>query len=165
MKIEFMEPEPGQITPPMVQAMLALAGSQIALETISAWTRIELIVAFDWGAREHLIASDNNRIKRRDKPWFVRAAQPAEPVTAGPAEAELRERVHQILSRYPAGVSADTIMRDGLNESVQLERLFAGTIRDWLDRLESDGRAREFTPGLWIAIPGPLESEVTEYGH
>lgn len=161
MRLEFLEPEPGAITPSMVQAMLALVGSRIGLETIEQWTRTELIVAFDWGSREHLIASDN-RIKRRAKPWFITAAQEAH---EEPVEAVLRERVHLILSRYPAGVSADTIMREGLNESTQMEALFRGIVVAWLRRLESDGRAREFTPGLWISLPDPLESEATEHEH
>jgi hypothetical protein len=74
MRLEFLQPDPGEQTPEMVRDLMGLVGVRIPVETLRAWTRTELIVAFDWAAREHLAASDNP-VKRRQKPWFVGVAQ------------------------------------------------------------------------------------------
>jgi hypothetical protein len=80
--LQLMEPSIGERTPSMVSAMLALASVQIDAEAMEYWTPIELALAFDWAAREHLIASDNEGIEQRPKPNFVRWAAEVQEVAS-----------------------------------------------------------------------------------
>lgn len=153
-----MEPHPGRQTPEMIRDLMALVGVQIPVETLREWTRTELVVAFDWAIREHLAASDN-AVQCRKKPWFVTVAQ--EDSVDDPAEARMRERVWQALSSYPEGSSAAQVLQE-TEVSQALER----SVRVWLGQLETTGRAREFTPGLWVALPYPMEpEEATKHEH
>lgn len=74
-----MRPEllpPRKVTDEVLLDVLALAGVMLLPEHIAAWAGMERHVAYDWAARVHLHASDN-RVKVRDKPSFVQAAEDA----------------------------------------------------------------------------------------
>jgi hypothetical protein len=157
MRLEFMEPEPGKQTPAMIRDLMGLVGVQITLATLEEWTWTERVIAFDWAIREHLAASDNP-VRRRPKPWFVTVAQEDE--EDDPAEARMREHVRQALFRYPEGASPMRLLQED-----ELSGALQRSVRVWLEQLETSGRAREFTPGLWIAVPDPLEKEMTEHAH
>jgi hypothetical protein len=71
MRIELYEPLDNQT----LTDALGLVGARVSDAAIALWTRLERALAFDWAIREHLAASDNNVIRRRDKPSFVTAAE------------------------------------------------------------------------------------------
>lgn len=80
MRPEFLIPDslfegPDISTREMVQSVLELVSIQVPAAEISRWTRFELILAYDWAWRRHLVASDHPRRLLRDKPSFVAAAQ------------------------------------------------------------------------------------------
>lgn len=87
MRVTFMAPE--RLTAEMTRDVLALVGAQVAAETADGWTYHELLMAYDWAMREHLRASDNTTVRRRDKPSFVQVA----------------EEVGKILTSLPGGTS------------------------------------------------------------
>lgn len=62
---------PGTLEPELIRDLLGLVSVDVSLEIVQKWSRNELIVAADYALREHLRASDNNSVNRRDKPWFI----------------------------------------------------------------------------------------------
>lgn len=58
----------------LLRDALSLAGVTVHQENLESWTELEMAVAYDWAVRVHLHASDN-RVKVRDKPTFVLAAE------------------------------------------------------------------------------------------
>ncbi len=75
MRITFYEPA-GGLQPDIACNALALAGVKVRQADVAQWTRLELLLAYDWAMREHLGASDNP-VRRRDCPHFVRLAESA----------------------------------------------------------------------------------------
>jgi hypothetical protein len=55
----------------VVEMMLGLVGKQASLETIKSWTPWQRESAANWAGREHLIASDNDHLKRLKCPPHV----------------------------------------------------------------------------------------------
>jgi hypothetical protein len=70
-KTEFLEPR--ELTAGVTRNVMLLVGADVPLEAVATWTRMELLVAYDWAMREHLTASDS-RLRRREMPTFVRGA-------------------------------------------------------------------------------------------
>jgi len=68
MRIEVLAPE--ELTAEAVHAVITLVAAAPPIETVATWTRFELLLAYDWAMREHLLASDNN-VRRRDRPSFT----------------------------------------------------------------------------------------------
>lgn len=70
MRPDFHEPS-GKLTADLVLDMLGLVTDPPPpLEIIKKWTKMELLMAYDWAVREHMAASDNI-VKRRERPWFT----------------------------------------------------------------------------------------------
>jgi hypothetical protein len=74
MRITCYAPD-GELTAEIVADVLSLIGERAALypSAIAEWTRLELLLAYDWAIREHLAASDNP-VRRRDRPRFLDTA-------------------------------------------------------------------------------------------
>lgn len=68
-RITFLQPD-GGCTPGVVADVLDLVSTSMPREVINRWTRLELIVAYDWAMREHLHASDCP-VRRREMPSFL----------------------------------------------------------------------------------------------
>jgi hypothetical protein len=68
-RVTFYEPD-GGYTPEIVFDVLDLVSTSMPREVINRWTRLELMVAYDWAMREHLHASDCP-VRRRERPWFL----------------------------------------------------------------------------------------------
>lgn len=76
MRPEFLYPAKGGLTHQTALDALSLVMEKTpTLERIKEWSRQELIVAYDWAMREHLYASDNDRVRRREQPWFLKERQ------------------------------------------------------------------------------------------
>lgn len=81
MRIEFYAPPeldnglPDIAVREVVRDVLALARVVVPLAEIGTWSRYELIIAYDWAWRRHLVASDHSRRLLRDKPEFVRKGE------------------------------------------------------------------------------------------
>lgn len=73
MRLTLWEPR-GDLDPGLVQNVLLLVTVNVPLDVAQRWTVNELRMAYDWAMREHLHASDNP-VRRRDKPWFITAAE------------------------------------------------------------------------------------------
>jgi hypothetical protein len=71
MRTEFLEPR--ELSAFIVREVMLLVSTDVPLEDVATWTRMELLVAYDWAMREHITASDS-RMKRREQPTFVRNA-------------------------------------------------------------------------------------------
>ena len=72
--IGVLSPE-GELTPALVQRMLEMVGSRVSAAITERWSRSELAIGYDWATRMYLVAADNHSVRRRDKPWFVTAAE------------------------------------------------------------------------------------------
>lgn len=71
MRPEFLAPK-GALTAEVVRDTLSLAMSEPpTLEIVARWTRFELMIVYDWAMREHLRASDNLTVPRRERPYLV----------------------------------------------------------------------------------------------
>jgi len=76
MRIELWSPDEDPISDQTMESVLQLVVHNLAPECIcliERWTRIERLVAYDWAMREHLRASDNYMVRRREEPSFVTA--------------------------------------------------------------------------------------------
>lgn len=75
--VTFYDPE-GTLDVETVNDMLSLVGYRLRRTNGAtlAWTANELLVAYDWAAREHLNASDNP-VRRRPRPAGIVEALPA----------------------------------------------------------------------------------------
>lgn len=62
------------ITRDTVMDLLEMVGVRVTRPAMQRWTKLELALAADWAAREHLRASDNP-VRCREKPSFVAQAQ------------------------------------------------------------------------------------------
>jgi hypothetical protein len=79
MRPELFTPE-GVLEPEMLRNFIGLVMVTVDAKAVESWTDLEMVLAYDWAAREHLHASDNP-VQRRPKPSFVTAAEKlAEPV-------------------------------------------------------------------------------------
>ena len=68
-RVTFYEPEGGYTTHVVADA-LDLVSTSMPREVINRWTRLELMVAYDWAIREFLHASDCP-VRRRERPSFL----------------------------------------------------------------------------------------------
>lgn len=84
MRIEFYTP--AEMSRETVRDMLGLVDVKVSAKETDRWTKHELILAYDWAAREHLRASDV-LVRRRDKPSFLTTAGNASSSAPGQAEA------------------------------------------------------------------------------
>lgn len=57
----------------LTQARLALVSKDASLEVIKTWTKKQREAADAWAMREHLIASDNDHLRRLKMPKHVEA--------------------------------------------------------------------------------------------
>jgi hypothetical protein len=57
--------------------MLVMVGVTVSPDVIDQWTKYELLLAYDWAARDYLRASDNVTIRPRPCPSFVKGLNPA----------------------------------------------------------------------------------------
>jgi hypothetical protein len=73
-RIEFWKPE-GELTPQVLSDVLGLVSSEVSPVLIQDWSLHERMMAWDWAWREHLRASDNSTVRRRQKPWLVITAE------------------------------------------------------------------------------------------
>ena len=73
MRPVLLEPQ-GELTPELLSSVLELVSVRILPESMMRWTRMELLLAYDWAWRRYCRASDNLN-RERDKPWFVSQAQ------------------------------------------------------------------------------------------
>jgi hypothetical protein len=73
MRPEFLVPD--EFTRETLRDVLELVGVTVPEAEIGHWTRFELILAYDWAWRKHLVAGDYPKRLLRDKPEFVRRAQ------------------------------------------------------------------------------------------
>ena len=76
MNLQLFE-EPG-LTPGRVREELAAAGAEVSEASVRAWTKHEMLLAFDWARRELILSQDPGKwdeVKRRDKPSFVAEAE------------------------------------------------------------------------------------------
>ncbi len=64
----------GELTDDLLYDVLTLVcdGNVPPMEQLKRWTPLERLLAYDWGMREHLAASDNP-IMRRPRPSFLSA--------------------------------------------------------------------------------------------
>jgi hypothetical protein len=76
MRPELLEPR-GPLTTGILVDLLGLVGVTVPLERAETWTKLELALAYDWAAREHMRASDDP-IRRREQPSFLSLAAPSE---------------------------------------------------------------------------------------
>src|SRR3954471_3941554 len=60
-----------KVTIRVVEMMLGLVGKQASFELIQSWSTKQREDAADWAGREHLIASDNDHLKRLKCPIHV----------------------------------------------------------------------------------------------
>ncbi|MCW2929942.1 MAG: hypothetical protein JWM19_904 [Actinomycetia bacterium] len=74
MRKEFFTPGKDAPGEEAVLGMLSLVTRGAGAAAVASWTQIELMVAYDWAAREHLHASDNKGFRRHPMPSFVAAA-------------------------------------------------------------------------------------------
>jgi hypothetical protein len=81
-RVSFYRPR--DLTAEVVVAVLSLVGVRVERSIVERWTKLELLLAYDWAMRNHLRASDNPA-RLRDKPWFVQVAEMAQ---ATPVKAE-----------------------------------------------------------------------------
>lgn len=72
--IPVFEPQ-GELTPESLRLVLGLVCNDVPEAVIALWTPNERKLAYDWAMREHLHASDNNSVRRRECPWFVKVAK------------------------------------------------------------------------------------------
>ncbi len=70
MRPDFLEPRGELNADTVFDAMNLVCQDPPPLEVVQRWTKMELLLAYDWAMRDHLKASDNV-IKRRDRPWFT----------------------------------------------------------------------------------------------
>lgn len=68
--IGIFEPQQ-ELTPGLLRDVLLLVGLEVADGIIAAWTPNEQKLAYDYAAREHLRASDNDSVRPRPLPWFL----------------------------------------------------------------------------------------------
>lgn len=84
MRPEFLVPDDlfeGEGAREKTKLALELVGIKVPAAEIGHWTRFELILAYDYAWRRHLVAADNPKRLLRDKPEFVRRAQLMKVVT------------------------------------------------------------------------------------
>lgn len=74
MRITFCEPR-GKLTARLVSDMLGLIGI-IPPDNIERWTRNELLLVYDYAAREHASASDCI-VRRRPRPALLEGSRVA----------------------------------------------------------------------------------------
>jgi hypothetical protein len=68
-RVTFYEPE--ELTRQVVADILDLVCASVPRPQVNQWTRLEMLAAYDWAMREHLHASDNTAVRRREKPSFI----------------------------------------------------------------------------------------------
>jgi hypothetical protein len=73
MRPDLWEPE-DTLDPELLSSVLELVSVHIPPEQMMRWTRLELLLAYDWAWRRYMRASDNLN-HEREKPWFVSQAQ------------------------------------------------------------------------------------------
>lgn len=67
--------EPQQpLTTGMLRDMLGLVSLDVPEAIIARWTENERRLAYDYAVRVHLHASDNNSVRVRVIPWFIKIA-------------------------------------------------------------------------------------------
>lgn len=72
-RIKLYEPA-GELTPSLVRDVLGLVDTVTPpLELLAAITTMELGILYDWAIREHLHASDNVLVRRRERPYLIHA--------------------------------------------------------------------------------------------
>jgi len=81
-RITFWEPT-GKLTPDLVRDVLMMISLDVELEILKTWTRTELLMVYDWAAREHARASDNI-VRRRPRPALLAVARPIDPTLYDP---------------------------------------------------------------------------------
>lgn len=62
----------GELTPEMLRGVLGLVSLDVPEAVIGRWTENERRLAYDYAIRVHYHASDNNSVRLRDCPWFVK---------------------------------------------------------------------------------------------
>lgn len=73
-RISFLQPMT-ELTPELVSLALTLVSLDIQPDEMGSWSEIDLLVVYDWAARETLAASDNN-VRRRPRPGLLACARP-----------------------------------------------------------------------------------------
>lgn len=71
MRPELLEPK-GELNPELLSDVLLLVGVEAPLEAIGQWTKLEMILVYDWAIREHVHAS-GGQFRRRSRPSLVLA--------------------------------------------------------------------------------------------
>ncbi len=85
LRVTFYQPT-GELTPFVVLDALELVCSDAPrISEIMNWTTTELLIAYDWAIREHLVAGDNIHVRRRPRPSFTVGPAPV-PITAGKSD-------------------------------------------------------------------------------
>lgn len=72
-RITFLTPR-GELTPDLVRDAIHIAGYEVDLQEMIHWTKIDLLVVYDWSMREHLSAGDVS-IRRRPRPALLANAK------------------------------------------------------------------------------------------
>lgn len=68
------KPKPLKLSPAeLTRSRLALASKHITVEQAAAWTKQQREAADKWAMREHLVASDNDHLRRLKMPPHVEA--------------------------------------------------------------------------------------------
>lgn len=147
MQIELLEPESG-LEPEMVRDMMMTAdGTLVELAVVELWTPLELALAYDWAARLHLAASDNEGTGTRPRPWFVAAVAGGEltPAAAvrdivsshGAMGVSIRKVAEEMRERWPwlGGESVKALLEDAeragtVTMTARSRWVFPGRVRE-----------------------------------
>jgi hypothetical protein len=73
---EFISPDDRPTDSEAVQGVLRRVGIDLPIEVVGTWTFYELVLAYDWAARVHMIAAGKPPDEaRRAKPSFIACAE------------------------------------------------------------------------------------------
>jgi hypothetical protein len=151
MRPELLSPEEPLDTK-TVLAVLQLVEVNVN-QAAAAWTPLELALAYDWAAREHLAASDSP-VKRRPKPSFVEAAEKAEASRPPLASAygqgpHIHQAVREIIAGRGAMGATERLILDNLAERGL--RPAREILQRWLEADQRDDLIALFPHGRWRA--------------